>query len=121
MASARAAAAAGDWQEAHRITHDALLSALGEAHDAIHEHRFPRYNRALQPVHTLSVHMSHATSNLDMAQECLDGDFQPDDEHPEYRRGEASTGTASSWPRRTACPAAARIAETPCTHPASRR
>ena len=120
MASARAAAAAGDWQEAHRITHDALLSALGEAHDAIHEDRNPLYNRALQPVHTLSVHISHATSNLDMAQECLDGDFQPDDEHPEYT-AEKHLWNCQLMATPDALSAAARIAETPCTHPASRR
>ena len=60
-----------------------------------------------------------------MAQECLDGDFRPDDDHPDYTaqkhlwncQGMATAGAFTAMGEDPgALAAAARIAETPCTH-----
>ena len=127
--TARDAANAGNWQEAARITGAAIRTALGATHDALNEDRNSLYNRALQPVFQLSTHTGHATSNLHMAQECLDGTYEPLPVNPHYKARNhlwncqimAITGALNAMADDgQALSQAAAVANHPCTHTAQR-
>lgn len=82
---AREAAGNGDWQQADLVARNLLQERLTLAQIAMEMDRDPEPGMALAPATIMAKDVGFAVLNLQMADECLNGNFKPQPGYPQYK------------------------------------